>query len=256
MNNYQIELTEEQEKLLLPLLEALQIDFKKTEENNKEKHTKNGNTPTLPSPLAQKSDYTFEEIEEYAALFPKKYTWKSSDIETYFPQDLKVSVQIIQNQLFIMPSPNFNHQAISMELSAAMHIFCKTQKTGKIVTAPIDVQFDEDNLLQPDIIFIAVSRYHIIENKKVQEAPNLVVEIWSPSNAKKEREMKHKIYQNQGVTEYWQIFPKKREVKVEVLNEEGKYKLFSEAKKTGTVQSKVLNGFEIEIETLFEETEN
>lgn len=252
MNNYQLELTEEQEKLLLPLLEALQIDFKKTEEN----HTKNGSTQTLPSPLAQKSDYTVEEIEEYAALFPKKYTWKSSDIETYFPQDLKVSVQIIQNQLFIMPSPNFNHQAISEELGFQMGTFVRQHKAGKIIYAPIDVQFDEDNLLQPDIIFIAVSRYHIIENKKVQEAPNLVVEIWSPSNAKKERDMKHKIYQNQGVTEYWQIFPKKREVKVEVLNDEGKYKLFSEAKKTGTVQSKVLNGFEIEIKTLFEEMNN
>lgn len=255
MKNYQLQLTEEQEKLLLPLLEALQIDFKKTEENNKEKHTKNGSTQTLPSPLAQKSDYTVEEIEEYAALFPKKYTWKSSDIETYFPKDLKVSVQIIQNQLFIMPTPNFDHQDISMELSSAMHVFCKIHKIGKVVTAPLDIQFDEDNLFQPDIIFIAVSRYHIIENKKVKGTPDLVVEIWSPSNTKKEREMKHKIYQNQGVTEYWQIFPKKQEVKVEVLNEEGKYKLFSEAKKTGKVQSKVLNGFEIDIQTLFEEME-
>ncbi|WP_338812442.1 Uma2 family endonuclease [Bernardetia sp. Wsw4-3y2] len=250
MNNYQLELTEEQEKLLIPLLEALKIDFRKEVVNNK-----NGSTQPLPSPLTQKSDYTVEEIEEYAALFPKKHIWKSSDIETYFPQDLKVSVQIIQNQLFIMPSPNFNHQAISEELGFQMGTFVRQHKAGKIIYAPIDVQFDEDNLFQPDIIFIAVSRYHIIENKKVQEAPNLVVEIWSPSNAKKEREMKHKIYETQGVTEYWQIFPKKREVKVEVLNEEGKYKLFSEAKKVGKVQSKVLNGFEIEIETLFEEVD-
>jgi Uma2 family endonuclease len=253
MKNYQLELTEEQEKILIPLLEALKIDFKedcKKEENNNNSHKEN-----LPLPLAQKSDYTFEEIEEYAALFPKNHTWKSADIETYFPEDLKVSVQIIQNQLFIMASPNFDHQEISMELSSAMHVFCKTHKIGKVVTAPLDIRFDEDNLFQPDIIFIAVSRYHIIENKKVKDAPNLVVEIWSPSNVKKEREMKHKTYENQGVTEYWQIFPKKREVKVEVLNEEGKYNVFSEAKKTGKVKSKVLNGFEIEIQTLFEEME-
>ncbi len=242
MNNYQLELTEEQEKLLIPLLEALKIDFKKQEGNEK-----------LPLPLAQKSDYTSEEIEEYAALFPKNHTWKSADIEAYFPQDLKVSVQIIQNQLFIMASPNVNHQFISEELGFQMGTFVRQHKAGKIIYAPIDVQFDEDNLLQPDIIFIAVSRYHIIENKKVQEAPNLVVEIWSPSNQKKEREMKYKTYENQGVTEYWQIFSKKQEVKIEVLDEEGKYQLFSEAKKTGRVKSNVLDGFEIEIQTLFEE---
>lgn len=238
---------------MIPLLEALKIDFK--EDCKKEDENNNGHKENLPLPLAQKSDYTFEEIKEYAELFPKNHTWKSADIETYFPQDLKVSVQIIQNQLFIMPFPNFNHQEISMEVSFQMGTFIRQHKAGKIVTAPIDVHFDKDNLFQPDIIFIAVSRYHIIKNKKVQEAPNLVVEIWSPSNVKKEREMKHKTYENQGVTEYWQIFPKKREVKVEVLNEEGKYKLFSEAKKIGKVQSKVLNGFEIEIETLFEEME-
>jgi len=248
MKNYQLELTEEQEKLLIPLLEALKIEFRKEDNNN-------GHKENLPLPLAQKSDYTFEEVEEYAALFPTNYTWKSADIETYFPQDLKISVQIIQNQLFIMASPNFDHQEISMELSFQMGTFIRQHKAGKIVTAPIDVQFDEDNLFQPDIIFIAVSRYHIIENKKVKDAPNLVVEIWSPSNIKKEREMKRKTYQNKGVTEYWQIFPKKQEVKIEVLDEEGKYEIFSEAKKTGKVHSKVLNGFEIEINTLFEEME-
>ena len=247
MNNYQLELTEEQEKLLIPLLKALQIDFKK-EEN------KNGHKEILPLPLPQKSEYSFEEIEEYAAQFPSGYKWKSDDLEKYFPQDLKVSVQIIQNQLFIMPSPNFNHQAISEELGFQMGAFVRQHKAGKIIYAPIDVRFDEDNVLQPDIIFIAVSRYHIInENKKVEEAPDVVVEIWSPSNSKKEREMKHKTYQNKGVTEYWQIFPKKQQVKVEVLNEEGKYKVFSEAKKKGKVQSKVLNGFEIGINELFGE---
>jgi Uma2 family endonuclease len=254
MKNYQLELTEEQEKILIPLLEALKIEFK--EDFRKEENTnKNSHKENLPLPLAQKSDYTFEQIEEYAALFPTNHVWRSSDIEFYFPQDLKVSVQIIQNQLFIMASPNFDHQEISMELSSVMHVFCKAHKIGKIVTAPLDIQFDEDNLFQPDIIFIAVSRYHIVENKKVKDAPNLVVEIWSPSNIKKEREMKRKTYQNKGVTEYWQIFPKKQEVKIEVLDEEGKYELFSEAKQKGTVHSKVLNGFEIEINTLFQEME-
>lgn len=254
MKNYHIELTEEQEKLLIPLLEALHIDFK---EEKKEKHKANGKAQELelPTPLAQKSEYAFEEIEEYAALFPNDYMWKAKDLEIYFPKDLKVSVQIIQNQLFIMPSPNFNHQAISEELGFQMGLFVRQQKAGKIIYAPIDVHFNESNVLQPDIIFIAVSRYHIIdENKKVVEAPDVVVEIWSPSNSKKEKEMKRKTYQNEGITEYWQIFPKKQQVKIDVLNDEGKYELFSEAKKTGKVKSRVLNGFEMDIETLFEET--
>jgi Uma2 family endonuclease len=197
--------------------------------------------------------YTVEDIEAIAQHFPKNYRWTYQDLQKYFPQDLKISVQIIQNQLFIMGSPNRNHQDISHELAFQMTIFIKANKLGKIYTAPMDVKFDEDNVVQPDIIFIAVSRYEVLGEQIIEGAPSLVVEVWSPGNKMKECEWKHQLYENQGVTEYWQIYPKKKKITVEALNEENKYEIVSQASKKGTIRSQVLAGFEIELATLFGE---
>jgi Uma2 family endonuclease len=133
-----------------------------------------------------------------------------------------------------------------------MGVYAKQNKLGQVYPAPLDVEFDENNVFQPDVLFIKIERKAQAVNAegKIVEAPDLVVEIWSPSNRKKEREDKREIYESFGVAEYWSIFPKKQQISVETLNEAGKYEIFSEAKKQGIVKSKLLAGFEIDITEL------
>ena len=199
----------------------------------------------------EKDIYTFEDIKEIADQFPKDYKWTYQDIVEYFPQNLSIKVEIVNNQLFVMPTPNTTHQIISDEIVFQFNLFIRKNKLGKVLAAPMDVKFDEDNVVQPDILFIAVSKYEIIEDKNIEGTPNLVVEIWSPSNRKKERDTKRELYQKNKVTEFWQVFPKKKQVYVEILDEEGKYHVFSEAKQEGIIQSKVLVGFEMDIADIF-----
>ncbi len=207
--------------------------------------------PALPAPPAH-GDYGVEDIKAIASRFPKKHKWTAPDLQKHFPQDLKVSLQIIQNQLFIMPSPNNFHQAISEELGFQIGAFVRQNKIGKLRYAPIDVKFDNNNVVQPDIIFVALTRYDIMQEGGIVGAPDLVIEIWSPANKKKERNMKHDLYETQGVTEYWQIYPDKKRITVEVLNEEGKYEKIGDIKNKGTVDSQVLKGFSVDIEALWE----
>jgi Uma2 family endonuclease len=199
----------------------------------------------------EKDNYTFEDIKEIAAQFPVDYKWTYQDILIYFPQDLSIKVEIINNQLFIMPTPNTTHQIISDELVFQFNVFVRKNNLGRVLAAPMDVKFDENNTVQPDILFIAVTRYEIIKEKNIEGNPTMVVEIWSPSNKKKERESKKENYRKNGVTEFWQIYPKKKEVSVEVLNEKGEYEIYSEAKQEGCIKSKVLIGFEMELSAIF-----
>jgi Uma2 family endonuclease len=120
--------------------------------------------------------------------------------------------------------------------------------------APLDVFLDE-NVLQPDLLFIKVERKAscISAEGKIVGVPDLVVEIWSPSNRKKEREEKRNVYETSGVAEYWSIYPNKQHIVVETLDEEGKYGVFSEAKADGIVKSKILDGFEIAVKDLMPE---
>lgn len=196
--------------------------------------------------------YSVEEIRAIADRFPKNKKWTAQDLDKYFPPDLKVKVQIIKNKLYIMPTPRENHQFIVAELLMTMGVYAKQNKLGQVYPAPLDVEFDENNVFQPDVLFIKIERKASAVNAegKIVEAPDLVVEIWSPSNRKKEREDKRDIYESFGVAEYWSIFPKKQQISVETLNEAGKYEVFSEAKKQGIVKSKILEGFEIDITEL------
>jgi Uma2 family endonuclease len=245
---------------LFDFVEVLEVHSAKTngksalaDESNEDEEEDDLDNPA-EKPLyydPDKLNYTVEDIEAIAAHFPKNHRWTYQDLQKYFPQDLKISVQIIQNQLFIMGSPNFQHQNISEELGFQFGTFIRNNKLGKLLYAPMDIKFDADNIVQPDIIFVAVSRYEVLGEQMIEGAPNLVVEIWSPANKKKERNMKHQLYENQGVTEYWQIYPKKKKITIEVLNQENKYEVFSQAQQKGTIRSKVPEGFEMEIGELF-----
>lgn len=223
------------------------------ENGNQENKIQNSQENKIIKPIKfiEKDNYTFEDIKEIIAQFPVDYKWTYQDIVTYFPKDLLVKVQIINNQIFVMPSPEEDHQDIVGELILALKPYVRLHKLGKVMVSPFDVVLNENNVFIPDVIFVSVERKSILDGKKAQGAPDLVVEIWSKGNRKKEKEFKKENYRKNGVTEFWQIYPKKKEVSVEVLNEKGEYEMYSEAKQKGVLKSKVLIGFEMELSAIF-----
>lgn len=83
----------------------------------------------------------------------------------------------------------------------------KASKKGTARTAPYDVYLDKKNAFQPDIIYISNERMNLIKPNGLHGAPDLVIEILSPSNAKYDLEEKKDVYARSGVTEYWIINP-------------------------------------------------
>jgi len=116
--------------------------------------------------------------------------------------------------------------------------------------APFDVAFDEENLVQPDILFVSTTRAGIVTEHGVEGAPDLVVEILSPGTFKTDRNDKMKLYRRSGVPEYWIIDPKSRTIEVYVL-QDGEYNLASFAVETGEIVSTVLLGLSISVQQVF-----
>ncbi len=194
--------------------------------------------------------YTVEYIRNIAAQFPSDKKWTYSEAYQVFPQDLKIKLEIIHNQLIITPNPTPLHQIIVSEALMQFMYFIRQHQLGEILTSPLDVKFDENNVVQPDLLFL-VHNFDEIENEVcITETPNMLIEIWLPTESQAYRDAKHGLYEQQGVTEFWQIYPEKQHIIIEVLDQEGKYQLFSEVKKEGTLRSKVLEGFEIAIQDL------
>ena len=123
--------------------------------------------------------------------------------------------EAIGGDLYVTPAPKPRHGRIAARLVHALYRLLEEPGHGEVLFAPIGVEFpDTEEGVQPDILFIARERLDIIGEDWIIGAPDLVIEILSPSTAKRDRTLKLNLYQRQGVAEYWIVDPETNSVEV------------------------------------------
>ena len=117
--------------------------------------------------------------------------------------------EVIENTLYMSPTPTTKHQRIVTRLLAGIHEHVSRRNLGEVFTAPFDVFLDENsNAVQPVILFIARENFQILnETESVHGVPDLVIEILSPGNKKHDQVIKKNLYEKFGVKEYWIVDP-------------------------------------------------
>jgi Uma2 family endonuclease len=128
-------------------------------------------------------------------------------------------VELIKGRLVESPSPNVLHQTIIGVLFDIL-LHCSRKTGSKVLLSPMDVILSDDTILQPDLLYIAKQRRHIIK-QRVEGAPDLVVEIIS-GTSRRDRIEKLDLYAKYSVVEYW-IVDAEAQVIEFLLNENGKY---------------------------------
>ena len=114
--------------------------------------------------------------------------------------------ELLDGDLVVVPAPREIHQRVLMNLSIpAMGQSIKLTGSGHIYAAPFDVVLSDTDVVQPDLLFVSNERAHIITDENVQGAPDLVVEILSPSTAERDKTFKRSLYAKHGVKEYWLV---------------------------------------------------
>jgi len=156
--------------------------------------------------------------------------------------------QLIEGELVMSPAPKPMHQIVSGNLFKILSKF--TEGKGILLYAPVDVYLDEENAFQPDLIFISNERKDILKEDGVYGAPDLVVEILSPSTAYYDLRKKKEVYERSGVKEYWIVDPEMKTVEVYV-KDKGKFKLAEEVKERGKFRSKIIENLEVDLEDIF-----
>jgi Uma2 family endonuclease len=116
-------------------------------------------------------------------------------------------VQLIENNIVMSPSPVDKHSYLVIELGSELRNFNKANKKGAVRLAPTDVYLDKKNAYQPDIFFVSNERMHIKKGNNWHGAPDLVIEVLSPSTAKYDLQEKKDVYERNGVKEYWIVDP-------------------------------------------------
>ena len=157
--------------------------------------------------------------------------------------------QLVDGFLVMEPSPTVGHQRVQSRLGTAMILFCGEHNAGEVLYAPMDVHLTDIEIYQPDILFVSNERSDIVA-ERIHGAPDLVVEILSPSTAYYDLQHKRHIYAESGVREYWIVDPEEQSIAV-YSNNNGVFLKLCEARGGDEVWSDVLRGFRVEIETLF-----
>lgn len=115
--------------------------------------------------------------------------------------------EILDGVLYVSPSPRRKHQELAGDLFIELSSWVKRHNLGKVYIAPFDVLLSEHDIVVPDILFIHRDRRSIVDDANVKGAPDLVIEVLSPSNRRVDRVLKLQRYALFDVGYYWMLDP-------------------------------------------------
>ena len=155
-------------------------------------------TPANWVPGPKQGEWTYE---EYAAI----------------PEDGH-RYEVVNGVLYMAPSPTWDHQRSAFKISVCLNVCIEEAGRGKVCIAPMDVELSDKNVVQPDVLVVLNERLDWITNSRVIGAPDLVVEVVSPSTARHDLSEKLSTYARAGVPGYWIVTPSSKTLELLVLD--------------------------------------
>ena len=172
---------------------------------------------------------------------PRRWTY-----EEYARLDDERRYEIIDGELLMAPAPDYWHQDWSRKLFRRLDRHVMDGKLGEVLYAPFDVILDAENVIQPDLLFIAKANLSILQTRGVFGTPNLLVELISPSSVRRDRYVKKGLYARFGVKEYWIVDTANKALEIWKLQNR-QFELHCMVEEKGKVTSLVLPGFEFDL---------
>ncbi len=183
------------------------------------------------------------------AKWPQQGEWTREDW-LRLPDD-GFRYEVLDRELHITPPPTIKHQRASFHLALKLGNFVLEHNLGEVLLAPCGVYLPNHPVpVQPDILFVHTRQREIIGEECIEGAPDLVVEVLSPSNWLYDRREKFQAYQNAGVPEYWIVDYRACTIKVFFL-EKGTYTLLNQYKSGDVAPSRVLENFQVAVDEVF-----
>jgi Uma2 family endonuclease len=164
------------------------------------------------------------------------------------PEDRRY--EVVDGDLYLTPAPTPYHQIVSGRIFMLLNQHVRQHGLGEVFFAPCDLVLSKFDVLQPDVFFIAEERRSIIGEKYITEAPDLVVEVLSPSTADRDQVAKAKQYARFGVREMWVADPGAKTIEMLVNSEDG-FRQVALHCGDDVVSSPLLPGLEIPLASVF-----
>jgi len=186
----------------------------------------------------------------------KRYTY--ADYLTWMDD---VRRELIEGFIKMLPAPRLSHAEVSRKISLYFELYLmKNQCRCKVYYAPVDVRFPKngeteydkiETVVQPDIF--VVCDLTKLDDDGCCGAPDMVVEILSPSTAKTDMTEKFVLYETHGVREYWIVHPKDKAIHVFLLQDNGKFDAGCMYERKGKIPVHIFDGYLIDLDDIFAE---
>ncbi|MDP8971550.1 MAG: Uma2 family endonuclease [Actinomycetota bacterium] len=164
-----------------------------------------------------------------------------------FPDD-NLRRELIDGELIVTPAPATRHQDVVLKLGARL-LNHTEEHGGKVYVAPTDVFLSDVDVVEPDVLFVRAEHVDKVEKKLVRSAPDVVVEVSSPSTRRLELVRKRALYERYGVPEYWYVDLDADRVEIHQLEASG-YGPPRLLQRGDTLTSPQVPGFEIAVDDL------
>jgi Uma2 family endonuclease len=164
--------------------------------------------------------------------------------------------ELIDGVHYVTASPNARHQIVLGRLHGELFVYLKAHpEVGHAFLAPLDVVLSDYDVVEPDLLFIARAALDIVTEENVQGPPTLAVEILSPSTRKRDAQLKRRLFERTGVTEYWLLDPELDSVQAFRRTPEAKLARAAEltSEDADTLTTPLLPGFSLALPDLFRE---
>lgn len=147
--------------------------------------------------------------------------------------------EVVQGVLMMSPAPEMAHQGIIQRISRYLDEQIFSTNRGLVFTGPADVVLASQKVVQPDVLVLLENHLDRLKENCVEGAPDLVVEVISPSSVTYDRLVKHNLYEQAGIPEYWLVKPKEQSIEVFVL-ELDRYRSLGPFRNEQIVQSRLV----------------
>lgn len=160
--------------------------------------------------------------------------------------------EIIDGVLLMVKSNGSLHQMVLRNLESMVWPFVREKQLGQVLFGPLDVILSEEDVVQPDLIFVGRERQEMISERGCEGPPDLVVEVTSLATSTLDRQQKRDLYARYGVQEYWLVDPVGRsidqmELKDERLTLKGTY-----SRKDDRITSEIITELSVPVQQIFD----
>ena len=160
--------------------------------------------------------------------------------------------EIIEGVLYVTNAPSYAHQFAAFQIARLLGNHVLERKLGIVLGAPFEIHLsDIAKPVQPDVFFIAADRQPASDAQFFEGAPDLIVEVSSPSTARADRFIKFYAYERASMREFWIVNPQTRAIEVYARNEAGEFELHSDYVVGDSLSSAVLPEFSAPVADLF-----